>query len=617
MCGIYGTTKPYTEEQVKKKLERTSFRGPDQMGWQTYSNGGNKVIFGHNRLSIIDLDPRSNQPFTYQNKIHLVFNGEIYNYRSLKNILMTKGYEFRTTSDTEVICAAYMEYGEDCVSHFNGMFAFVVFDEEKQIFYGAKDRLGQKPFYYYLNGSEFEFASQLSSIQLFNKNLTISSQSIHDYLSWNYMPAPHTIFNEISTLCDGHCFVYNIKDHSFKTYQYWDIDYKCQYPFKGSFENAQEELETVLGDAVKIRLHADVPVGVFLSGGVDSSLIAALAKKNKEEKIKTFSVKFEEKDFDESKYAKMVANHLKTDHHEIECDYREGIDLVENFSYYYDEPFADPSAIPSMLLAKYTKNHVTVALSGDGGDESFMGYHRYEWIARNKKYMAIPKPIRNLISSTLTSVSKGNRARVLADLIEKDTIEHAYLSTMVNSDAFWMVKTKASNNYDALKYLFHSDKNVFERATDFDIKTYLSGDINTKVDRASMAYSLEARSPLLDYRVMELARSLPTEYKYIKNNQKRILKEVLYKHVPKEIFDRPKSGFGIPLRIWFREELKDYVLDQLSEEKLKSIPGIRPDIILKCIQEHMDGKWNHYMLIWRLLVLSQWLSTNGRGIVIK
>ncbi len=617
MCGIYGTTKPYTEEQIKEKLERTSFRGPDQMGWQTYSSARNKVTFGHNRLSIIDLDPRSNQPFTYENKIHLVFNGEIYNYRSLRKTLNAKGYEFRTTSDTEVICAAYMEYGEDCVSHFNGMFAFVIYDEEKQIFYGAKDRLGQKPFYYYLNGSEFEFASQISSIQLFNTKLTISSRSIHDYLSWNYVPHPNTIFNEVSTLRDGHWFVYDLKDYSFKTHQYWDIDYKGQYPFKGSFKDAQEELEVVLGDAVKIRLHADVPVGVFLSGGVDSSLIAALAKKHKEEKIKTFSVKFEEKDFDESKYARMVANHLQTDHHEIECDYREGIELVENFSYYYDEPFADPSAIPSMLLAKYTKNHVTVALSGDGGDESFIGYHRYEWIARNKKYMAIPKPIRHFISNTLTSVSNSNRARVLANLIEKDNIEQAYLRTMVNSDASWMVKTKESINYDELKYLLHSHKNIYERATDFDIKTYLSGDINTKVDRASMAYSLEARSPLLDYRVVDLARSLPTEYKYVNNNQKRILKEVLYKHVPKEIFDRPKSGFGIPFRIWFREDLKDYVLDQLSEEKLKNIPGIRPDIILNCIQEHMDGKWNHYMLIWRLLILSQWLSTNGRGIPVK
>ena len=205
----------------------------------------------------------------------------------------------------------------------------------------------------------------------------------------------------------------------------------------------------------------------------------------------------------------------------------------------------------------------------------------------------------------------------MANLIKRENIEQAYLRTIVRTDEPWMVEQTESRDYDEKKYLLHSHKNIFERATDFDLKTYLSWDINTKVDRASMAYSLEARSPLLDYRVVELARSLPTEYKYIKDNQKRILKEILYKHVPNEIFDRPKSGFGIPFRIWFREDLKDYVLDQLSEEKLNNIPGIQPKIILKCIQEHMDGKWDHYMLIWRLLVLSQWLSTNRRGIIVK
>ncbi|MDT7830216.1 asparagine synthase (glutamine-hydrolyzing) [Pricia sp. S334] len=616
MCGIYGTTKTYTEEQVKKKLERTSFRGPDRMGWKKYSSDKTTVIFGHNRLSILDLDSRSDQPFTYQEKIHLVFNGEIYNYRSLRKILKQKGYSFRTTSDTEVICAAYLEYGENCVNQFNGMFAFVIYDEEKQIFYGARDRLGQKPFYYQLNGDKFEFASQLSSIQLFNKDLTISSRGIQEYLSWNYLPSPNSIFNEVKTLKEGYCFVYNLRTHSFKTRQYWDIDYQGQQPFNGSIADAQIELEQVLGDAVKMRLHADVPVGVFLSGGIDSSLIAALAAEHKNN-IATFSVKFHEKAYDESKYANMVAKHLNTNHHEILCDYREGIDLVENFSYYYDEPFADPSAIPTMLLAKYTKNHVTVALSGDGGDENFLGYHRYEWIARNRKYMAIPKSIRVLVSNLLKKIPNNNRARVLANLIEKNDIDEAYLRTVANWDAPWLIEPMKPDNFEDLKYLMHSKKNIYERATDFDIKTYLSGVINTKVDRATMAYSLEARAPLLDYRVVELARALPTEYKYTKNNQKRILKEVLYKHVPKQIFDRPKSGFGIPFRIWFREELKEYVLDQLSEEKLNNIPGIQPNIISKCIQEHMDGKWDHYMLIWRLLVLSQWLSTNGRGIAIK
>jgi len=615
MCGIYGTTVSYSENQVKKKLERTEFRGPDQMGWKKYETGN--VFFGHNRLSIIDLDPRSNQPFTYFKDIHIVFNGEIYNFRLLRNQLKTKGHSFKTTSDTEVICAAYLEYGKDCVNHFNGMFAFVIYDVKKNLLFGAKDRLGQKPFYYYRNGTQFEFASQISSIQLFNTNLTISEEAIKRYLSWNSIPTPHSIFNEIKKLEDGHSFTFSLDDGSFKTWQYWDIDYLGNNIYQGSFVQAQEELEELLGDAVKIRLFADVPVGVFLSGGIDSSLISALATKNTQKKVKTFAVKFNEKGFDESKYAQQVANHLQTDHHIIECDYEEGLDLIENFADFYDEPFADSSAIPSMLLAKHTKSHVTVALSGDGGDESFLGYRRYAWIKKNKKFIAAPKPVRNLISKMLTVLFSGNRSKVLASMLSVKDIENAYLKIVRKEDTSWMTSSNETPNFEELKYLFHNNKNIYERASDFDLKTYLTWDINTKVDRASMAYSLEARSPFLDYRVVEFAQRLPTSFKYHNDNQKRILKEILYRHVPKEIFDRPKAGFSMPFSVWFRKDLKDFVLSELSEQSLRDIPGIRPKVINQLIEEHMEGSWDHFAVIWKLLVLKQWFSKNGRGIAVQ
>ncbi|MGC1633354.1 MAG: asparagine synthase (glutamine-hydrolyzing), partial [Gelidibacter sp.] len=394
MCGIYGTTIKYNQIEVQEKLKRTSFRGPDQMGWNIYGPHDNKITLGHNRLAIIDLDPRSNQPFSYQKGIHVVFNGEIYNFKSIKANLLAKGYSFDTTSDTEVLCAAYLEYGENCVDHFNGMFAFVIYDENKDQLFGARDRLGKKPFYYYHNDKEFEFSSQVSSIQLHHKNLSISEKSIAYYMAWGAIPDPLSIFNEVKKLLPGHTFTFGLNSGVFNSKQYWDIDYKTKPNFKGTYEDAKEELSYVLTDAVSSRLFADVPVGVFLSGGVDSSIISALATKTSSTQVKTFSVKFNEEGFDESLYAQKVADHLQTDHHVIQCNYKEGIDLIENFSTYYDEPFADSSAIPSMLLAKYTKKQVTVALSGDGGDEAFIGYQRYNWAKRAEKIYAMPYSLR-------------------------------------------------------------------------------------------------------------------------------------------------------------------------------------------------------------------------------
>ena len=616
MCGIYGTTIKYSEAQVKEKLQRTAFRGPDKMGCDFYNIDNHTVILGHNRLSIIDLDPRSDQPFTYQNHIHVVFNGEIYNFKSIKETLITKGYQFQTTSDTEVLCAAYLEYGENCVHHFNGMFAFVIYDRKKQHFFGARDRLGKKPFYYYHNGKDFEFSSQISSIQLYHKNLSISEKAIAFYLAWGSIPEPQSVFNEIQKLLPGHLFIYDLNTGAFNSKQYWDIDYKTVPSYQGTYEEAKKELSSILSDAVSSRLFADVPVGVFLSGGVDSSIVSAFATKTSSTKIKTFSVKFNEKGFDESIYAQQVADHLQTDHHVIECNYNEGIDLIENFSAYYDEPFADSSAIPSMLLAKYTKKQVTVALSGDGGDESFIGYHRYNWIKRGSKIYLLPYPVRKLASSVL-ALAPNYKLKVISKALTFKNVNQAYLGVMTGVDLSYINTAIDYKNVDEVRYLQHTHKNLYERVSDFDIKTYLNWDINTKVDRATMAFSLEARAPLMDHRVVDFGRSLPTSFKFKGNNQKRILKDVLYDYVPKYIFDRPKAGFTMPFSEWFKNDLKDYVLSELNDEGLKSIPCIDPEKVKFMIQQHMDGTWNRYPLIWKLLVLKQWLDNNSKGLTIK
>lgn len=614
MCGIYGTTINYNQEQLLQKLQRTSFRGPDQLGLKVLKQEP-FIAFGHNRLSIIDLDPRSNQPFTYQDSVHIAFNGEIYNFKSLKENLHKKGYSFKTESDTEVICAAYLEYGEDCINHFNGMFAFVIYDEKKHEFFGARDRLGQKPFYYYHNGKDFEFSSQISSIQLHNRNLSISKKAINYYYAWGNVPDPMSIFNEIQKLEAGYKFTYKLDSGTFKKEQYWDIDYKGTHLFTGSFDDAKNQLDDLLSDAVKMRLFADVPVGVFLSGGVDSSIISALAVKTSDTKIKTFSVKFNEKGFDESAYAQKVADHLKTDHHVIECNYDEGIGLIENFCHYYDEPFSDSSAIPSMLLSKHTKKQVTVALSGDAGDESFIGYHRYDWIRRGDKMMKLPHALRKVLMP-LVALAPNKRIKTIANVLKLKNTEAAYLAAMTGTSASWY-HSKDYLNVAERKYLEHDSKNIFERVSDFDLKTYLNWDINTKVDRASMAYSLEVRAPLLDYRVVEFARSLPTEFKYHNGVMKRLLKELLYDYVPKDIFDRPKAGFTMPFAHWFRTELKDFVLEELKTENLQMLPGINIPEVTSRIEQHMANKRNSYSLIWNLLVLKQWLSKNGEGYSIK
>ena len=612
MCGIFGTTIEYQNKELEDKLARAAFRGPDRQKIASIKRKNERALtFGHNRLSIIDLDSRSDQPFKYGH-LTIVFNGEIFNFKDLRETLSKKGYVFKTTSDTEVLCATYLEYGEKCPNLLNGMFAFVIYDHQNDLLFGARDRLGQKPFYYFHKGNDFEFASQIAQIKLHNVPFTISNKAILEYLRWGAVPDELSIYEEVKKLKPGHSFTFDLTNGNLKERKYWDIPIKPLNTFTGTYAEAQENLEDILKDAVNLRMFADVPVGVFLSGGIDSSLVAAIAANTSSQKVKTFSVKFTEDGFDESMYAKMVADHLKTDHHVIECNPNEGLDLIENFNFYYDEPFADSSAIPSMLLAKYTRQHVTVALSGDGGDESFIGYHRYAWTKKVSPIYGIPKFLRAPMAKIL-SVVPNDTAKAMSKGISKENIEELYTSTISNIDLSWIAHDWEYNDVIEKDYLFHQDKNLMERVSDFDLKTYLNWDINTKVDRATMAVSLEARSPLMDYRIVDFARSLPTHFKFEGQNQKRILKDILYKYVPKEYFDRPKAGFTMPFEAWFRTDLKDLVMSELNADSLKDIPGIHTKVVQKKIAQHMKGDWDRSPIIWKLLVLKKWLNEASKN----
>jgi asparagine synthase (glutamine-hydrolysing) len=602
MCGIYGATIPYSDGVIREKMARINFRGPDYTGIERY----NQVVFAHNRLAIIDLDARSNQPFSYLH-LHIIFNGEIYNYKDIRKELEAKNYQFRTSSDTEVICAAYLEYGAECLKRFNGMYAFVIYDTLKNELFGARDRFGKKPFYYAHEHGTFEFASQPSQISI-DRDLSVDEDAISQYLIWGYVPEPQSIWQNVKQLPAANYFTYNLKSDKLKITEYWTLDYGWKNKFTGSYEEAKEALELIIADAVKIRMNADVPLGVFLSGGIDSSLVAALATKEIDH-VKTFSIKFNEKGFDESAYANQVAKHLGTDHHTIECNYDDGIQLIENFNRYYDEPFADSSAIPTMLLSKSTRAHVTVALSGDAGDEAFLGYHRYKWIKQVSGLFYAPHAVRKAFAG-LINQSPSYRHKLIAMGISMEDVEKLYVKMFGNMENSWVKQPDLAKYNPLMHILTNPSKPLLERVSDFDIKTYLNGDINTKVDRASMAFSLESRSPLMDYRVIEFSRTLPTEFKYTGGNQKRILKDLLFEHVPAHMFDRPKAGFTMPFQNWFRNELKDYVMDNLSADNLKNIPGIHVKRTQEIINEHMTGKWNRYPQIWKLLVLSQWLIKN-------
>lgn len=600
MCGIYGSTIQYSDDTVLAKLDRIRFRGPD---FSSYTRNDD-VILGHNRLAIIDLDSRSNQPFKYE-FLTIVFNGEVYNYQQMKSKLMVKGYKFTTSSDTEVICAAYIEYGEKCLDDFNGMFSFVIYNEKEKMLFGARDRLGKKPFYYAYTNSGFEFSSQPSAIAL-DRDLTISHAAINEFLFCGYIPDPLCIYTQLKKLPPGCYFTYDICKNDLKVQKYWELDFNWSKKYAGSYNDAREELKEILDDAVKIRMNADVPLGVFLSSGIDSSLIAAIASKHHAD-VKTFNVSFNEKGYDESEAATHIASFLGTNHFTIDCNYKEGIDMIETYAHYYDEPFADSSAIPGLLLAKHTKKYVTVALTGDGGDESFLGYDRYRWIDNIDTVFKTPLVLRNAIA-WFVGLSPNYRHKLIAMGLQQTDIETLYIKLCGGMDHSCMIEPYNASSGVNYSLLANSHKPLLERISDYDIKTYLNGDINTKVDRSSMAYAIESRAPLMDYRVVEFAQSLPTAFKMQGRVQKRILRDILFEKIPADMYNRPKSGFKVPLKLWFKNELKEYVLDTLNKDGLNSIPGIDAQRAGLMIAEHMDGKWNRTQLIWSLLILKQWLQ---------
>ena len=596
MCGIYLTNIPFDEEEVRAKLKSIEYRGPDHMGIELIDN----IHLGHLRLSILDLDPRSNQPMKYGN-LHLVYNGEIYNYLDVKNELIKKGYTFHTESDTEVLLKGYKEWGNDLLKKINGMFAFSIYNSETRSIFSARDRMGVKPFYYYWNKGEFEICSQIRPLL---KGKKINEDAISIYLDCKFIPTPYTIVEKVFKLPPGHYSHIDLDKKTHQIHEYWNL--KKVRKRKISYEQAKLELHELLKDSIKIRLQSDVPIGCFLSGGIDSSLIASIASTVSEDTINTFSIGFDDVRYDESKIAEQYSNIIKTKHLTIKCHVKDIMEQIPKLAEVYDEPFADTSALPSLLLNSVTKKKVTVALSGDGGDESFIGYDHFDSLNIHKYVIDIPHLIRKLFANSffLKLINQNNyrvknalKTKTRYDFIENVFSRKGLLLKKPFQD--WM------KYYQGYKIW---SKDFLQKAADLNIKLWLENDSNVKVDRASMAYSVEVRSPFLDYRIVEFARSLPIKYRYKKGRKKRILRDLLSEYIPEKVFNQPKRGFSLPLDDWIRTDLKEIFIHALNDDFLNRIPNLNVDRFKKIFHDHLNHKNDHTEHIWKLYVLSLWYN---------
>lgn len=608
MCGIFGTTKVYSDSVVYQKLNLMKFRGPDHQEYKKIAKlNGEIITLGHVRLAIMDLDNRSNQPFVYNDDISIVFNGEIYNYEQLKRQYL-RDYSFRTSCDTEVICAMYQRFGKECVNYFNGMFAYVIFDKKKNILFGARDRLGKKPFYYHLTRSSFEFASQISVIKYENE-FEIEALSRSFYILNGYVPDPLCIYKDIKKLRAGELFILNLATYKMEIEQYWDIfSNSCSFTTPKSYDEAKFVLKELIVDSVKSRLNADVPLGMFLSGGVDSSLTAAIiASLNRN--ICAYTIGFNDRKYNESDYACETAQYLGIPIKVNKCEGKEMLDMFSDFSYYFDEPFADHSLIPTSLLAKKTKQDVTVAIGGDGGDEHFFGYPRYFSLEKKEIMYRLPFHLRRFLYACSGKYNSNHNV----DLLKYRDLDESYISRgdygfLYNTQKFDPIQL--ASLLPDLDYL--NKERGFLRFSDYDIKHYLNSCINTKVDRASMRFSLELRSPLMDYRISEYSRLLPYDFLYSKETGgKRILKDLLYEMIPKEMLDRPKTGFCAPVGSWFKNEMKEQFLDVISYDNLVNyLPELKPEVTIKLRDQFLDGRDINETTFFKYYSYIIWAKTN-------
>ena len=640
MCGISGyiSHKRITLDTLTMMNDTMYHRGPDDSGVELYdASNGYTVGFAQRRLSILDLSPLGHQPMHSNDKrISVVFNGEIYNFQEIREDLIKSGYSFNSNSDTEVIINGYDKWGIDVVNRFNGMFAIALFDRKEDVVYLVRDRIGKKPLYYELeegtDGFNLYFASELKPIMArpdFIKD--INTPILSRYLFQLCINAPDSIFNNVYKLQPGAILRFDLNRNDGRVtyeagaisqvsiYKYWDVSTvykKMQENPVTDYDEAKSELKRLLRKAVELRMISDVPLGTFLSGGYDSSLTTAIAQELSNEPVKTFSIGFNEEKYNEAKFAKEVSNYLGTDHTELYISEEDMYDMVNSIPKYYDEPFADSSQVCTMLVSKLARERVTVAISGDGGDEFFCGYNEYKMVNLAQKLDplgAIVYGLSNLpVLKQLNVLNKlPFKVRVIASnrnpLTKTQLGSDNYIKLINNLILGEKVECRfpIEDNYDV--------KNWQTKRMLVDMDTYLPGDILCKVDRASMKYSLESRCPILDKDVMEYSFRLDHSFKYDNGNKKRILKDIAYDYIPKELLDRPKVGFGVPLDKWLRGPLKEQLLSYADVSFLKKQGIFNPEFTANFVREYIkngDGGpatgANYSKIAWPFFTFQQW-----------
>jgi asparagine synthase (glutamine-hydrolysing) len=645
MCGIVGVwtnTPRCLEDHLNLMNTQLKHRGPDDEGVWVEKDSG--IGLGHRRLSIIDLTSEGHQPmFSACGRYVIVFNGEIYNHRQLKSDLSHLGQSFRGHSDTEVMLGAISQWGiVKATQKFVGMFAFAVWDRHTNQLNLVRDRIGEKPLYYGRLGRSFGFASELKALKAYpDWEGEIDRNTLALYIRYNYIPAPYSIYQGIYKLLPGSILTVDSLSSLNPLplpVAYWSageiVRNGISHPYQGTEADAIEDLHVLLGKSVSDQMVADVPLGAFLSGGIDSSIIVALMQAQSSIPVKTFSIGFNEKEYNEANHAKAIAQHIGTDHTELYVTSKEAIAVIPKLPALFDEPFADSSQIPTFLVAQLAKKHVTVSLSGDGGDELFGGYNRYFWGKNIWKGIGwMPSVLRTFMASGITKISPqgwnnifshfqiflpsklryrhpGDKLHKISEILSARTPEEVYMflvSLWKNPEEVILNSSEPPTSLiNQEKWCNQSD--FIQSMMLLDTLTYLPDDILVKVDRACMGVSLESRVPFLDHRVIEFAWKIPMEMKMRGDQGKWILRQVLYKYIPKELIERPKMGFGVPIDNWLRGPLRDWAESLLDKKRLLGDGIINSDLIHLKWKEHISGTHNWHYSLWSVLMFQAWLD---------
>jgi len=621
MCGVAGVLGPREGagvDHVASMTRRLSHRGPDDFGtWRRFfSRDGTafEVGLGHTRLSIIDLSPAGHQPMSSADGlVTIAYNGEIYNFRELRDELAVLGHHFVSECDTEVLIEAYRAWGCDAFDRLNGMFAFALWDQGRERLVLVRDRLGIKPLYYRLVEGVLSFGSELGALRAHPTfRAEIDPIALGGFVRHGFVAGPRTIYRDTRRLMPGELLIWERGE--IRTETWWSLlaPEPCTPP--RDFREAVDALEALLGDAVERRLVSDVPLGAFLSGGVDSSAVVALMRERARGAVRTFSIGFDDPAYDEAPYARRVAEHLKTDHTELYVRSREAVEVARELPDLYDEPFADASAIPTVLLSRLTRTHVTVALSGDGGDELFGGYDQYRKLRRLQPLLALPGPLRAILAGAAHRLPAGRVRNGLLRLRSADPalVAHGLVSGLEDDTLAALCGREASSPnpvyLDAYRRAPASD--AVQRAMFADARVYLPDDILTKVDRASMSVALEARVPILDYRVVRFAFALPLDLVWHGGETKAPLRAVLHRRVPRELVERPKHGFGIPIAKLLARELGEWRERYLAPARLRQEGHLAPEGVARSLTEARwrGGATEETELLWRLICFQRWLA---------